>query len=811
MVSDKAFLQDSVLLLLAYGMMSQLTMAIFGTNNIMSFTWLLSGPVIFLAIRHGFGIIAVAILGVVLGRFFQGYGMEDCLGHAVRQAFILMTGFWTYRRTGGEGLKFKQISDYLRLYGVGLLMGIVASILGSLQNQLHLPGSFPTTTVHYVAGVTFGFIITMLPLLVFQERSRFTMGQWLQWEAGVIIGSSVLVGQVVFHDWLHDSLGQVARGYWMFFFVTLAALRLGPLGTMIVISITAVQGLTGALSGQGFFSDDIARTHLSNYFYYIISISSDGSLVAVLFMKGQQANNELLDSERRLNNILDNTVSVVFMKDLYGRYMFINRRYGELFNITNKGVQGKTDYDIFPAELAAKFQANDRMALASPSPIMFDEAVPQEDGIHTYLSIKFSLNDTDGRPYAVCGIATDITDRKQMEEALRQAKESAEAANQAKSEFLAAMSHEIRTPMNVVIGMGDILLESGLSEEQQHYVKKQLKAGNSLLELINQILDLSKIEAGHLCIMEEPLSLAEIVYEVTELLRVIAQGKGLELECRLEETVPPWILGDRLRLKQILFNVLGNSIKFTERGHVRLTIQVEEENASHLYLIVEDSGIGIRQEQLENIFGVFTQADSSVTRRYGGTGLGLAICRKLMDLMGGTIQVESQVGKGSRFRLVLPLRKASSPTQVVVPETPPPPVVECLSRRPMRILLVEDAEDNQILIQTFLKTTPHRLTMAGNGEVAVVLVLMDSFDLVLMDVQMPIMDGYAATRAIRQWEAANNRPRLPIVALTAHALEGEAERSKEAGCDMCVTKPVRKQRLLEVIQKFADKTRPEVL
>ncbi|NGZ25960.1 MAG: response regulator [Magnetococcales bacterium] len=625
----------------------------------------------------------------------------------------------------------------------------------------------------------------------------------------MIIGSSILVGQVVFLDWLHDSLGQVARGYWMFLFVTLAALRLGPLGTMIVISITAVQGLIGALSGLGFFSDDITKTYLSNYFYYIISLSSDGSLVAVLFLKGQQANNELLDSERRLNNILDNTVSVVFMKDLQGRYLFINRRYGELFNITNKGVQGKTDYEIFPEELAAKFQANDRLALESPTPIMFDEVVPQRDGIHTYLSIKFSLSDADGRPYAVCGIATDITERKQMEEALRQAKESAEAANQAKSEFLAAMSHEIRTPMNVVIGMGDILLESGLSEEQQHYVKKQLKAGNSLLELINQILDLSKIEAGHLCISEEPLSLAEIVDEVTELLRVIALGKGLALECQFEETVPTWILGDRLRLKQILFNVLGNSIKFTERGYVRLTVRVDDENSSRLHLIVDDSGIGIRQEQLENIFGVFTQADSSVTRRYGGTGLGLAICRKLMALMGGSIQVESQVGEGSRFQLTLPLRKSSPPTQMVAPETSPLPAEESSPGRPMKILLVEDAEDNQILIQTFLKNTPHRLTMAGNGEVAVVLVLMDSFDLVLMDVQMPIMDGYAATRAIRQWEAANNRPRLPIVALSAHALEGEGERSKEAGCDMYVTKPVRKQRLLEVIQTFANKTRSE--
>ncbi|NGZ28538.1 MAG: hypothetical protein G8345_16815, partial [Magnetococcales bacterium] len=178
--------------------MSQVTMAVFGTNDIMSFTWLLSGPVIFLAIRHGFRIIAVAILGVVLGRVLQGAGLEDCIGHAIRQAIILMAGSWTFQRTGGAGLKFEQIADYLRLYGVGLLMGFVASILSSLQTQLQLPGNFQTTTVHYVAGVTFGFIITMLPFLVFQERTRFSLKQLLKWEAGVIIGSSILVGQVVF-------------------------------------------------------------------------------------------------------------------------------------------------------------------------------------------------------------------------------------------------------------------------------------------------------------------------------------------------------------------------------------------------------------------------------------------------------------------------------------------------------------------------------------------------------------------------------------------------------------------------------------
>ncbi|MBF0142489.1 MAG: response regulator [Magnetococcales bacterium] len=413
--------------------------------------------------------------------------------------------------------------------------------------------------------------------------------------------------------------------------------------------------------------------------------------------------------------------------------------------------------------------------------------------------------DDDGCLMGYVGTITDITDYKRIQTRLQESTRAAQSASRSKSEFLTSMSHEIRTPMNVVIGMGDLLLETELDDVQRGYVLKLQESGSNLLELINQILDLSKIEAGQLPIVEEPVDLERLLCEVAGLFEAMAAGKGIALECLYDEKLPAWVMGDKLRLRQILFNLMGNALKFTESGTITLASEVDPESSGKMRLAVTDTGIGIPREQSEKIFSAFTQVDSSLTRRYGGTGLGLTISKRLVEAMDGRIWVDSREGIGSAFHITLPLRPAAPPPQSVPPEAA---VVRSEDEIPLRILLVEDSEDNQLLMCTYLKKAPHQVEIAANGEEAVRRVRKESFDLVLMDIQMPIMDGYTATRHIRRWEAETLRPPLPIIALSANALEGEVDRSREAGCSLYLSKPIKKQRLVEAIRQVAGRAGP---
>ncbi|MBF0283909.1 MAG: PAS domain-containing protein [Magnetococcales bacterium] len=413
------------------------------------------------------------------------------------------------------------------------------------------------------------------------------------------------------------------------------------------------------------------------------------------------------------------------------------------------------------------------------------------------------LRGGDGQGRGMIGVNLDITESQRIQTELQQAKEAAENASRAKSEFLAAMSHEIRTPLNVVLGMADLLLESAENDESRNYITKLQTAGGNLLELINQILDLSKVEAGELRLLEEPISLREVARQAVELLQVIAVGKGLRLTLEVDPALPPWIMGDELRLRQVLVNLVSNAVKFTEQGSVTVRVGLDEAAPTTLRVRVEDTGIGIGPEHLETIFDRFTQADASVTRRYGGTGLGLSLSKALVERMGGRLGVESDFGQGSAFTFHLPFR--ISPPPAALPGLPDShPAASSDAIRPLRILLAEDSEDNQTLIRAFLKNTPHHVVCVDDGAEAVNRMRRESFDLALMDVQMPVMDGYTATRLIRLHEEQTSAAhRLPILSLTANALEGEAQRSQEAGCDFYLTKPIKKQRLLEVIQRFA--------
>jgi signal transduction histidine kinase len=397
-------------------------------------------------------------------------------------------------------------------------------------------------------------------------------------------------------------------------------------------------------------------------------------------------------------------------------------------------------------------------------------------------------------------------EQKRAEEDLHKAKKAAENACRAKTQFLANMSHEIRTPMSCVLGIMDLLQETELSAHQREYLEMARTSARSLLSLLNDILDLSKIEAARLELNPIVFSIRQCVEDVVGMLAVQAREKRLDLSAHVDPEVPPVLVGDPIRLRQIILNLVGNAIKFTNSGGVSVEVELRAWDSSEVILgvLVRDTGIGIAEDKQELIFDAFRQADGSTTRRYGGTGLGLTISARLVELMGGSIRVQSRAGEGSVFHFTARLSPASVEAAEMAGEvsnmsaavSPLQPAAS-----PLRILLAEDNVINQRLATGLLTKKGHEVTVVENGLEAVVMAGREQFDLVLMDVQMPEMDGLEATAAIRQIEENSGR-RTPIIALTAHAMRGDMERCVQAGMDDYLTKPIDLNRLSAILRKW---------
>jgi PAS domain S-box-containing protein len=654
---------------------------------------------------------------------------------------------------------------------------------------------------------------------------------------------------------------------------------------------------------------------------------------------------EAMDNRSKL--ILAAVGEGVYGIDLPGNVIFVNKTAEELIGYTAAEILGKHSHELFHYARpdGAEYKAHDCPIYDTSQDgevrRIADEVFWRKDG--SPVPVEYTANPVKENG-AITGVVVafkDITGRLAASAALLRAKDAAEAANKAKSEFLATMSHEIRTPMNAIIGMGELLEETALNKEQTQYVRIFKSAGESLLELINDVLDFSKIESGRIDLEAVDFNLEEVVEKTCEFMAIRAHKKGIEFNYEMEDGVPCAVNGDPTRLRQTLINLTGNAIKFVEKGEVFLKVSVREDapDSSTLLFMVKDTGIGIPKDKLASIFDKFTQADSSTTRKYGGTGLDLSISKKLANLMGGDIGVESELNEGNTFYFSAPFKKtkasfvcappatvedfkgmnaliiddnetnrliltevmarwglhseeaesgagglekikrameAGRPFDLILldyfmpgmdglevtkiiesrpelfngiilmltsdsrgtdvnkarslgvseylvkpvkkaelldallaalgktkPLTAPIKTAVKEDLPPMKILMADDSEDNRILLQAYFKGTPVRITDAENGKEAVALFAAGKFDLILMDLQMPVMDGYDAAKAIRELEKEKGLPRTPLIAFTASILKEDVEKALSAGCDSYLTKPIKKAALFkEILSKF---------
>ncbi|WP_434360747.1 ATP-binding protein [Parasalinivibrio latis] len=409
--------------------------------------------------------------------------------------------------------------------------------------------------------------------------------------------------------------------------------------------------------------------------------------------------------------------------------------------------------------------------------------------------VWYSIN---GRPYygrdglllGYRGTGKDVTARKKHLDELQTARNQAEAANAAKSQFLAMISHEIRTPLNSVMGLIDTLNTSTLDNDQSEWVRQMDQSAQLLLTIINDVLDLSKIESDEFKLDPESVNPCDSVTTVVNQLLETARQKGISLRSHIDKDAPELIYQDGNRFTQILFNLVGNAVKFTEQGEVIVTLS---RTGPNLQLVVEDTGIGICEESKNLIFKPFTQADGSITRRYGGTGLGLSICKKLVTMMHGKITFDSQLGQGSKFTVIIPITNSLVPTK-----TGARSLQSNNPKRPLNILVAEDSKANQMVVKLLLEKQGHEVEIAGNGKEAIECVNKGAhYDLILMDMSMPVLDGLKATRLLREQGCT-----LPIVALTANAMVEDRERCIKSGMDDFITKPVRAVVLAELLEKY---------
>ena len=821
----------------------------------------------------------------------------------------------------------------LVLLRVGAYLVALSQISLAVPEIIYRPDTAHLAAVFYLFNIAIGLVFALL-----------THRPWMltRWRPVTMVGATSVMASVAFLSILNREPELL--------FITGFLLILG--GGALLPWETKWQNSLSVMVMLGLSVTDLFGTGDSLILFHWVGIGTAAAVGHFVASLGEehrlhvsQQNLRLADNEAALRKAFDSILDPLFIIDLpTQRYIVINDEFLAASGFTREEIIGRKWQELniwFDLESAQRLLER----VITDLKVRNEEiSVRGQDGLPMPALVSSVVLELGGRQCALF-IARDISKLKETQRKLESASRAALAASKAKSEFLSSMSHEIRTPMNAILGTADLLSETSLNSEQRRYVGTLVSNGGALLELINSVLDLARMESGRLSLEATPFDLIELVEKTLETLAVRADEKQLELAIRFAPGVPVRLVGDPLRLRQVLTNLLGNAIKFTETGEVIIAVEKDPnaEKPGHLRFAVSDTGIGIGPEKLANIFSAFTQADSSTTRKYGGSGLGLAIVERLVGLMRGRVWAESTPGRGSTFfftaefelddthagdhtaphnlgglRILIaddnqtsreilaellahegatltqaacaadglqaiengarggvpfdlllidqcmpgmdglemicalraqigtlphailmvkanalsadrsrmlevglrhyifkPIRRAElfaaisdvlggSSNPKAIPENHSPAAIEPPSEhdpRALDILVVDDSPDNRLIVKAFLQKTPFQIDEAENGERAVTKIKNKHYDLVLMDIQMPILDGFAATRAVREWESENAMRAVPIIALTASALDEDVVRARDAGCNLHVSKPLKKKTLLNAIAR----------